>query len=99
VRPGSHPTNVGAAEKPSPGSDGSTRLNASSAVPPCAVGSVSGPTTPSSSITDPGQPCVMINGNAPSWRDLTWMKWMPSPSISVTNCGRALSLASHARQS
>ena len=47
----------------------------------------------------PGQPCVMINGSAPSWRDLTWMKWMPSPSISVTNCGRALSLASHARQS
>ena len=40
----------------------------------------------------------MISGNAFSWRDLTWMKWISSPSISVTNCGRALSLASHVRQ-
>ena len=29
-----------------------------------------------SSMTDPGQPCVMISGNACSCRDLTWMKWM-----------------------
>jgi len=27
-----------------------------------------------------GQPCVMISGNASSCGDLTWMKWMPSPS-------------------
>jgi len=59
--------------------DGTTRWNASSAEPPCAVGSVSGPMTPSSSITEPGQPCVMISGNALSWRDLTWMKWMSTP--------------------
>jgi hypothetical protein len=32
---------------------GSTRSNASSAEPPCAVGPVSGPTTPSSSMTEP----------------------------------------------
>ena len=76
-----------------------TRSNASWALPPCAVGSVSGPTTSSSSITEPGQPCVMINGNAPACRDLTWMKWIPSPSISVTNCGSAFSFASHVRQS
>ena len=53
----------------------------------------------SSSITEPGQPCVMINGNAFSWRDFTWMKWMFSPSISVVNCGSAFSRASHRRQS
>ena len=52
-----------------------------------------------SSMTDPGQPCVMISGNACSCRDLTWMKWMSSPSISVLNCGRAFSRASHWRQS
>src|SRR5262245_7640761 len=38
------PVSVGLPEKPKPGSDGRTRWNASSAVPPCAVGSVSGPT-------------------------------------------------------
>jgi hypothetical protein len=38
-------------------------------VPPCAVGSVSGPTVSSSSMTEPGQPCVMISGNAFSCRD------------------------------
>ena len=32
--------------------------------PPCAVGSVSGPTASSSSMTEPGQPWVMISGNA-----------------------------------
>ena len=79
--------------------DGSTRSNASPAEPPCAVGSVSGPMTPSSSITEPGQPCVMISGSAFSCRDLTWMKWMSTPSISVVNCGSAFSSASHARQS
>jgi len=31
--------------------------------PPCAAGSVSGPTTSSSPVTEPGQPCVMISGN------------------------------------
>ena len=50
-------------------------------------------------MTEPGQPCVMISGNAFSWRDFTWMKWMSTPSISVVNCGSAFSLASHARQS
>jgi hypothetical protein len=60
---------------------------------------VSGPTTPSISITEPGQPCVMISGSAFSCRDLTWMKWMPSPSIPVLNCGSAFSCASHLRQS
>jgi hypothetical protein len=79
--------------------DGSTRSKASSARPPWAVGSVSGPTTSSSSITEPGQPWVMISGNASSCRDLTWRKWMSTPSISVLNCGRAFSFASTLRQS
>ena len=45
------------------------------------VGSVSGPMVPSSSMIEPGQPCVMTNGNAFSWADFTWMKWMSTPSI------------------
>ena len=49
--------------------------------------------TSSISITEPGQPCVMINGSASSCFDRTWMKWIVSPSISVVNCGSALSLA------
>ena len=53
----------------------------------------------SSSTIEPGQPCVMINGSAFSRFDLTWMKWMSSPSISVLNCGSAFSRASHLRQS
>ena len=50
-------------------------------------------------MTEPGQPCVMISGSAFSCGDVTWMKWMSTPSISVVNCGSAFSLASHARQS
>jgi hypothetical protein len=50
-------------------------------------------------MTEPGQPCVMSSGNALSWGDLTWMKWMSTPSISVVNCGSAFSLASQRRQS
>ncbi len=45
-------------------------------------------------MTEPGQPCVMISGNAFSCRDSTWMKWISTPSISVVNCGSALSLCS-----
>ena len=50
-------------------------------------------------MTEPGQPCVMISGNAFSCRDLTWRKWISTPSISVVNCGSEFSLASHLRQS
>ena len=46
-------------------------------------------------MTEPGQPWVMINGNASSCRDLTWMKWIATPSISVLNCGSTFSLAAH----
>ena len=66
---------------------------------PCSVGSVSGPTVSSSSMTEPGQPCVMISGSASGCGNLTWIKWMSTPSISILNCGSAFSLASHARQS
>ena len=45
-------------------------------------------------MTEPGQPCVMISGNAFSCCDRTWMKWISTPSISVVNCGSALSFAS-----
>ena len=50
-------------------------------------------------MTEPGQPCVMISGNAFSCGDSTWMKWMSTPSISVVNCGSSLSFDSALRQS
>jgi Bacterial low temperature requirement A protein (LtrA) len=53
----------------------------------------------SSSITEPGRPWVMISGNASSCSDRTWIKWISTPSISVVNCGSALSMASALRQS
>ncbi len=55
--------------------------------------------TASSSMIEPGHPCVMMAGSAFSWLERTWMKWMSSPSISVMKCGSALSFASHLRQS
>ena len=45
-------------------------------------------------MIEPGQPCVMISGNASGCGDLAWMKWMSRPSISVRNCGNAFSLVS-----
>jgi hypothetical protein len=36
----------------------------------------------------------MINGSAFSCDDLTWMKWMFTPSTLVVNCGSAFSLDS-----
>src|SRR5262249_51189619 len=51
VRPRSQPMSTGSPENPYPGREGSTRWKASSALPPCAVGSVSGPTV---SIIDYG---------------------------------------------
>ena len=63
--------------------DGSTRWNASSAAPPCAVGSVSGPMTFNCSMIEPGQPWVMMIGSGLGCFDFTWMKCMSSPSTSV----------------
>ena len=53
----------------------------------------------SSSTTEPGQPWVMISGNASSCSDFTWMKWISTPSISVVNCGSALSFDSSSPKS
>src|ERR687887_109825 len=69
MRPDSQASSVGSPEKPWPGSDGRTRWKASSARPPSAVGSVSGPMTSSSSTTEPGQPCVMISGRVFGYGD------------------------------
>ena len=99
VRTGSQPVAVGLPENPCPGSDGMTTWKASASVPPYPVGSVSGSMTFSCSMIEPGQPCVMISGSASSCRERTWMKWMSSPSISVTKFGSAFSFFSHVRQS
>jgi hypothetical protein len=53
----------------------------------------------SNSMIEPGQPCVMSSGRAPSCGERMCANWMSSPSISVMNCGSALSLASTLRQS
>src|SRR5215831_2374358 len=98
MRMGSQPSSVGAAENPWPGSDGITTSNASDALPPCAVGFVSGSMSFNCSMIEPGQPCVTIIGNACGCVERTWMKCMSTPSIVVMNCGRALSFASHWRR-
>src|SRR5216684_2354217 len=41
----------------------------------------------------------MTSGIAPGWRERTWMKWVFSPSSSVVNWEKRLSLASRRRQS
>ena len=46
-----------------------------------------------------GQPWVRISGVAFGSLERTWTKWMSCPSISVMNCGYALSRASCSRQS
>ena len=76
-----------------------TRWNASAAVPPWAVGSVSGPITFWNSTIEPGQPWVSTSGVASSCGERTCWKWMSSPSISTMWLGWALSPASHRRQS
>jgi hypothetical protein len=55
---------VGLAENPWPGSEGTTRWKASAALPPCAVGLVSGSMIFSCSMIEPGYPCVTISGSA-----------------------------------
>ena len=72
---------------------------ASSALPPWATGSVSGPITLWNSITEPGQPWVINSGRAFSLGDRLWMKWMSSPSICVLNWPKPFSIASQRRQS
>ena len=96
---GPQPGSVGLPENPYPGIDGITRWKASDALAPCAVGLVSGSMIFSCSMIEPGHPWVTMSGNASSCFERTWMKWMSRPSISVTKCGRAFSLASTLRQS
>ena len=64
MRSGPQPVLVGLPEKPKPGIDGITTSKASSVPPPWDIGSVSGPTILSYSKIEPGQPWVMITGNA-----------------------------------
>ena len=99
IRGGSQPGSVGFEEYPCPGSDGTTTSNASVALAPCPVGSVSGSMILSCSMNEPGQPWVTIKGRASGCLERTWTKWMSRPSISVTNCGNALIRASAADQS
>ncbi|MCY1234020.1 hypothetical protein D9M72_465870 [compost metagenome] len=53
----------------------------------------------SCSMIEPGQPWVTMRGIAFLCFDRTCMKWMSTPSMLVTNCGRSLSFFSTFRQS
>ncbi|OLT16166.1 hypothetical protein BJF78_14835 [Pseudonocardia sp. CNS-139] len=57
-----NPVPVSGVEKPKPGIDGTTTSNASAGSPPCAAGSVSGPTTLRQSQNVQGQPCDRMIG-------------------------------------
>ena len=93
-----HP-DVNGTENPCPGTDGATTWKASRGSPPYAAGSVKGPSTSRNSATDPGHPCVTINGKASGSGDRTCRKWIVCPSISVVYCGKLLSSCSAFRQS
>ena len=64
MRIGSQPVTLGLPEKPWPGSEGITTSNASAALPPCAVGLVSGSMIFNCSMIEPGHPCVTMTGSA-----------------------------------
>ena len=93
------PVAVGLPEKAKPGSDGQITWNASSALPPCAVGSTSGPMTLWNSTIEPGQPCVISSGRACGCGERWWMKCTSSPSSVVMNWSKRFSSTSRARQS
>ena len=79
------PVLFGFSEKPYPAIEGMTTSNASSALPPYFVGSVSGSINLICSTTDPGQQWLMTIGSAPGCFERTWMKWMSRPSMLVMN--------------
>ena len=99
MRSGPQPASVGFSENPNPGRDGTTTSKESSTSPPNATGSVSGPISLRNSTIGHGHPCVKIRGIASGFLDLTWMKWISSPSIVVRNWGKRLSSDSNRRQS
>ena len=99
IRLGAQPVVGAGPEKPNPGRDGATTWNASAGSPPCARGSVSGPTTSRNSAIDPGQPWLRTSGSASGSGERTCAAWIGVPSISVSSCGQAFSRASQVRQS
>jgi hypothetical protein len=46
----------------------------------------------SCSMIEPGQPWETTSGSASWCGDRTWMKWMSSPSMLVTNCASVIQL-------
>src|SRR5947209_19207181 len=74
MRGTSQPGAVVLAVHPYPGSDGITMSKASDALPPCAVGLVSGSMIFNCSMIEPGHPCVTLTGNAFGCLERTWMK-------------------------
>ncbi|SUB10926.1 Uncharacterised protein [Nocardia brasiliensis] len=86
-----HPVVDGLSLHPYPGNDGATTWKASAGSPPCARGSVSGPSTARNSSTDPGHPWVSTSGNASGSGERTCRKWMPSPSMVARYCAKSFS--------
>src|SRR5580700_342631 len=48
------------------------------------------------STIEPGHPCVITSGIASACGERTWMKWIPTPSMVVLNCGNRLRRCSRA---
>ena len=95
----SQPVSVVGPDSPNPGMLGMMTWNVPDGSPPCACGSVRGPTTWANSTIEPGRPCVMTRGVASATGERTWAKCRRAPSTVVTNCGQSFSPASVARQS
>src|SRR6266511_1172718 len=93
------PGELSGVEKPNPGGDGMTTWKASSARPPCAAGSTSGPIIRVNSTNELGQPWSRRRGVASCTDERTWTKWIVWRSIDVVNWGNVFRKASWAGQS
>ena len=86
-------------DRPYPGSDGATTVNASAGSPPKLAGSVRRGIRSRNSNTDPGQPCISSSGQGFGPLPGTCRKCTSMSCSAALNCGNALSRASCARQS
>src|SRR5215469_3663600 len=98
------PPGGGGPEKPKPGREGSTTLNASRGSPPCAAGSVSSGSSARYSRNELGQPCVSTSGSGSGPVPGACTRCTVTPSISarrwVSRSRRAWRISgSKARQS
>src|SRR5215831_4223088 len=90
------PSAGGGPEKPKPGSDGATTVNASPGAPPCAPGSVSSGTSSRYSQNEPGQPWVSSSGSGAGPRPRWCTRWIACPPTTARACANRSSRAANA---